>query len=307
MTKLKFKSNTPIRKLNLFTSNEDKSWLDDILKDLTSMKSEDSKKEILMKVLFKDTKDNENEILLGIDLSKNLYLFHYIDKEGKEVIKTNSSKGILREHIVKYLEKSDFKVNWYNSKNIELWLWELSNLTESNLDIDMSLNEDEFDKWEVKFSEFSWNQMYQIRLGLEKGLDVSKYANPKFDSYQMEQIRLGLEKSLDVSRYADPRFTWAQMNEIRLGLEKSLEISKYADSKFDFDWKQMFEIRLGLEKGLDVSRYADSKFSWTQMHEIKEGLEEGVDVSKYADPKFSWEQMLEIRRELEKEKSNNKK
>ena len=35
--------------------------------------------------------------------------------------------------------------------------------------------------------------MYQIRMGLEKGLDVTKYADPEFDCYQMSEIRLNLE------------------------------------------------------------------------------------------------------------------
>ena len=37
--------------------------------------------------------------------------------------------------------------------------------------------------------------MQEIRLGLQDGLDVdiSKYADPKFDNFQMKKIREGLE------------------------------------------------------------------------------------------------------------------
>lgn len=43
----------------------------------------------------------------------------------------------------------------------------------------------------------------------------------KFNSEQEELIRLGLEKGLDVSKYADPSFNDRQMNEIRLELGKN--------------------------------------------------------------------------------------
>ena len=40
-----------------------------------------------------------------------------------------------------------------------------------------------------------YNQICQIRLGLEKNLNISVYAKPEFNSDQMEQIRLGLEET----------------------------------------------------------------------------------------------------------------
>ena len=52
--------------------------------------------------------------------------------------------------------------------------------------------------------------MKQIKLGLINNLDVSIYANPKFNYYQMAQIRIGLEKSLDVSIYVNPKFDYNQ-------------------------------------------------------------------------------------------------
>ena len=41
--------------------------------------------------------------------------------------------------------------------------------------------------------------MAQIRQGLEEGLDVSVYADTRFNKYEMEQIKLGLLEGLDVS------------------------------------------------------------------------------------------------------------
>ena len=51
---------------------------------------------------------------------------------------------------------------------------------------------------EVREIGFNWRQINEIELGLEKKLDVSKYADPKFNDDQMREIRFGLEQGLDV-------------------------------------------------------------------------------------------------------------
>lgn len=53
---------------------------------------------------------------------------------------------------------------------------------------------------------FNEGQMEEIRLGLEKDIDVSIYAKPEFDCGQMEEMCLGLEKGLVVSIYAKPEY-----------------------------------------------------------------------------------------------------
>ena len=53
---------------------------------------------------------------------------------------------------------------------------------------------------------FGSEQMYEIFIGLESGIDVAEYADPKFNYDQMREIRHGLEEGLDVSKYANPKF-----------------------------------------------------------------------------------------------------
>ena len=43
---------------------------------------------------------------------------------------------------------------------------------------------------------------------------ISKY---NFNRQQKEEIELGLKRSVDVSIYANPKFNWRQMREIRYG------------------------------------------------------------------------------------------
>ena len=64
--------------------------------------------------------------------------------------------------------------------------------------------------------EFNWQQMLEIRFGLENNLDVSIYAKSYFNPWQMGQIREGLKDNLDVSLYAKPEFDEYHMNQIRL-------------------------------------------------------------------------------------------
>ena len=68
----------------------------------------------------------------------------------------------------------------------------------------------------MKILLFNNIQMREIRLGLEEGLDVSKYANPNFTPLQMKEIIEGLKKGLDISKYADKNFNWYQMEQIDL-------------------------------------------------------------------------------------------
>ncbi len=74
--------------------------------------------------------------------------------------------------------------------------------------------------YKFKIEDFNTNQITQILVGLQSGLDVSVYAKPDFSWEQMQEIRLRLESGLDVSTYSKPEFDNDQMEEIRLGLEK---------------------------------------------------------------------------------------
>ena len=47
--------------------------------------------------------------------------------------------------------------------------------------------------------EYKFEQMYEIRMGLKEGLDISFYVDHRLDSNQMYEIRRGLEAGYDVS------------------------------------------------------------------------------------------------------------
>ena len=53
------------------------------------------------------------------------------------------------------------------------------------------------------------------------GLDVSIYSNPEFTWEQMREIRFGLENNIDVTIYLNPGINYEEMERIRLELESN--------------------------------------------------------------------------------------
>jgi len=74
-----------------------------------------------------------------------------------------------------------------------------------------------------KGKEFNEDQLEIIRKGLKQGLDVSIYADPKYDYFQMMVILAGLELDLDVSQYNNPKYNWIIMDKIAKILLKNKE------------------------------------------------------------------------------------
>lgn len=66
-------------------------------------------------------------------------------------------------------------------------------------------------EWKVMNAE----QMREIRLGMEKGVDTKQYSWPAYDAEQMKQLRLGLEKGFDITNYKNPHFSAEQMYNLR--------------------------------------------------------------------------------------------
>ena len=62
-------------------------------------------------------------------------------------------------------------------------------------------------------------QSKEVLLGLSNGVDVSLYADPKYDFKQMEQIRLALEEGIDTQTLLNPDISSKEMRNMRLKLE----------------------------------------------------------------------------------------
>ena len=85
-----------------------------------------------------------------------------------------------------------------------------------------------------KQERFDPQQLKQIEIGLEKGIDVSKYADPSYDVNQMLEIRWGLEDGVDVNSYADPELTSREMEVKRLNMILSSKaIEEVVEDEYD--------------------------------------------------------------------------
>ena len=62
----------------------------------------------------------------------------------------------------------------------------------------------------------------------------------------MAMIKEGIISNIDISIYANPKFNWLQMREIKEGLENNLDVSSYANENYDFE--DMEEIKEKLLK-----------------------------------------------------------
>lgn len=88
--------------------------------------------------------------------------------------------------------------------------------------------------------------MWELRLGLKHGIDISVYSHTNYSNVQMMFIRQGLEDSIDVTYFLDSELDPYQLQMIDVGLRKKLDVSKYANSQLSFD--EMKSIFIELEK-----------------------------------------------------------
>ncbi|KUO71671.1 MAG: hypothetical protein APF81_22805 [Desulfosporosinus sp. BRH_c37] len=77
-----------------------------------------------------------------------------------------------------------------------------------------------------KQERFDPQQLRQIEIGLRKGIDVSKYADPSYDVEQMQEILWGLEDGVDVNSYADQELSSREMAGRRLNMIWSSKVSE---------------------------------------------------------------------------------
>lgn len=140
---------------------------------------------------------------------------------------------------------------------------------------------------------YHYLQMAEIREGLEAGIDISYYDDVSYTAELMRIIRMGLEAGLDVVWYANPIYSISQASLIYEGLRQGLDVRFYANPSYESE--QMLVIKKGLESGLDVSLYTDSRFSFMQMTQIRQGLELGIDVRTYAKLEYDEKQMWQIK------------
>lgn len=161
--------------------------------------------------------------------------------------------------------------------------------------IKASYTEEQFEQYTKKLKlKFDPKQTLLIKEGLAEGLDVKIYADPKYTPDIMYEIKKGLEHGINLSKYAK-QFDPLQINEIRLGIEHNVDIKKYLNKNFSNS--QMREIRLGLEEGLNVKKLAS-------LDGCPDFLK-STPIGNIFQPKYSAHDMYEKRADLINKKNDN--
>ena len=119
--------------------------------------------------------------------------------------------------------------------------------------------------------------------------EVKRYEEKGFDDWQLYEIRKGLENGVDVTKYTNLELSDEEMAEIRKELfQDNLEKNQVSEIEEKHTNK-------------DININFDS-FNIGQQKQIEWGLESGINVKEYADPKLDSYQMQEKRWKLEKQK-----
>lgn len=191
-------------------------------------------------------------------------------------------KDIIREELVRggYILKEDFLIP-----------------TEGTIKTIIAKNKD-LNLRNIKYKNGLVKGTYYVdNYWLEKGYDIRKYCK-NCNLGQLEEIRLGLEHGIDVSIYANPKYSFTKMAELRKGLEHGLDITKYLDVQFTT--AQMLEIRVGLEDGLDVSLYNALNYSSLYMKVIRLGLKQGLDLRTVVGQGYTSNEYQQIIKSLQR-------
>ena len=123
---------------------------------------------------------------------------------------------------------------------------------------------------------------------------LKEYEKQGFDDWQLYEIRKGLENGVDVTKYTDLELSDEEMAKIRKELfQDNLE----KDQVLEVEEKEN-----SIDKNIDINNMNIDSFNIGQQKQIEWGLESGIDVKEYVDPKFNSYQMQEKRWKLEKQK-----
>lgn len=143
---------------------------------------------------------------------------------------------------------------------------------------------------------FDESQLNELMLGLEAGLDVSRYAKKEYLAIQMREVRIGMEENLPVFIYNHPKYDWFQMEELRTGLEHGVDATVYAKSSLSY--KTMRQIRKGLEEGYHLEKF--EHLSAEILRELRHAHRDQIDITPYIQAGYDAEQLAEIREALKR-------
>lgn len=130
---------------------------------------------------------------------------------------------------------------------------------------------------------YSKLQIAEILAGTKRGLDIKVFDKIELRPEQMRELRVALEKDINLSRFAFKQVPADYIKEVRLAAQDGLDIKVFNLKKKEcvYSAEQAREIRLGLKAGLSQEQmkvFARKDLKPDVMRELRLGLQDGLNV-----------------------------
>lgn len=124
----------------------------------------------------------------------------------------------------------------------------------------------------------------------------------KYTQEQMREMQLAEERGINKILIANPKLTPKQMRIIWVAKKNGMASEYFANPKFSEDVMKFFADRLVSKKMFNECKVLfNTKYDVKQLSELYLGIYSGVDISKYSDPSLSSEDMYFKRVQMESE------
>lgn len=133
---------------------------------------------------------------------------------------------------------------------------------------------------------FTKEQINQLRLAKEHGVDYRIIGNPNLSANQMKVLREGLEMGVNVRPYAHPEYNPLCMMYYNDCLDNHIDIKPFLSSKYNA--QQLFQLALGSENGVNIEKMCNPKLGANEMAEIRERLEANIWKDQLVKKDGSW-------------------
>lgn len=134
---------------------------------------------------------------------------------------------------------------------------------------------------------YNKDQITQLKLGKQQGLDIRVFANPALSAEQMYVLREAMKKNLNVKALAFPEFEVKAMKYYVTCLEDKINIKRFINPKYSIG--QLSELSIAEEQGLDLVKMLNPKLTPNEMAEIRERLENNIWKDWFVKPDGKWD------------------
>lgn len=171
-----------------------------------------------------------------------------------------------------------------------------------------------FDTAGINIEDYTYSQLIELTMGIQKGFDISKFNDPELTAYQMYFIRSAL--SMGKSLYNVKEYDDMQLREILEGLHKGIDVLKFVTPEFNAE--QISYLVKSVVLGLDTESLAKPEhdevllylichypkhvdsfldlfkegYNGNQIYEIFMGNEKGVNVLPYINPSVNEDKIM---------------